>query len=53
MKTLKELQRDAIIAALELTNGNRTRAAKLLGISIRTMRNKIREYGLAEKGGAN
>jgi DNA-binding NtrC family response regulator len=31
---------------LALTNGNRTHAAEMLGISLRTMRNKIREYGL-------
>jgi DNA-binding NtrC family response regulator len=31
---------------LALTHGNRTHAAEMLGISIRTMRNKIREYGL-------
>ena len=31
---------------LVLTEGNRTQAAELLGISLRTMRNKIREYGL-------
>jgi len=31
---------------LALANGNRTHAAEMLGISIRTMRNKIREYGL-------
>lgn len=31
---------------LALANGNRTHAAEMLGISLRTMRNKIREYGL-------
>jgi DNA-binding NtrC family response regulator len=31
---------------LALANGNRTHAALMLGISLRTMRNKIREYGL-------
>jgi DNA-binding NtrC family response regulator len=31
---------------LTLANGNRTHAAMMLGISLRTMRNKIREYGL-------
>jgi DNA-binding NtrC family response regulator len=31
---------------LSLANGNRTHAAQMLGISLRTMRNKIREYGL-------
>ena len=30
---------------LALANGNRTHAAEMLGISLRTMRNKIREYG--------
>ena len=31
---------------LALTSGNRTHAAEMLGISLRTLRNKIREYGL-------
>jgi two-component system response regulator FlrC len=29
---------------LEDTNGNRTHAAKMLGISVRTLRNKLNEY---------
>ena len=40
------LERTHLENTLALTNGNRTRAAEMLGISVRTMRNKIREYGL-------
>lgn len=38
---LDELERRAIVRALEATGGHRTRAAKLLGISERTLRNKL------------
>jgi DNA-binding NtrC family response regulator len=38
---LDELERNAIERALVATGGNRTRAAKLLGISERTLRNKL------------
>jgi DNA-binding NtrC family response regulator len=38
---LDEIERRAIVRALEATGGNRTRAAKLLGISERTLRNKL------------
>jgi len=31
---------------LESTGGNRARAAELLGVSLRTVRNKVREFGL-------
>jgi DNA-binding protein Fis len=31
---------------LDATGGNRSRAAVMLGVSLRTVRNKIREYGL-------
>ena len=43
---LKTLERDTIIRALAHWAGNRTRASEALGISVRTLRNKIREYGL-------
>ncbi|HKK53716.1 MAG TPA: helix-turn-helix domain-containing protein [Myxococcota bacterium] len=43
---LKSLERDTIIRALAHWDGNRTRASESLGISVRTLRNKIREYGL-------
>lgn len=43
---LKTLERDTIVRALAHWQGNRTRAADSLGISVRTLRNKIRDYGL-------
>lgn len=45
--TLAELEKAHIFRALERTGGNRTKAAALLGISIRTMRNKLHEYSSA------
>jgi two-component system response regulator FlrC len=42
--TLWEVERDLILDTLEKMGGNRTHAAKRLGISIRTMRNKLKEY---------
>jgi DNA-binding NtrC family response regulator len=38
---LEEIERRAIERALEATGGNRTRAAKLLGISERTLRSRL------------
>jgi DNA-binding NtrC family response regulator len=42
---LDSLERRAILRALEATGGNRVRAAKLLGISERTLRNKLNVKG--------
>ena len=42
--SLREMERNLISKALEKTQGNRTHAAKILGISIRTLRNKLNEY---------
>ncbi|MGH7968776.1 MAG: sigma 54-interacting transcriptional regulator, partial [Limisphaerales bacterium] len=42
--TLAELEKRHILAVLEGCKGNRTQAAKLLDISIRTLRNKLHEY---------
>jgi DNA-binding NtrC family response regulator len=47
--SLAELEKRHILAAMEKTNGNRTHAAKLLGISVRTLRNKLNEYGVPAK----
>jgi two-component system response regulator FlrC len=41
---LKEMEKKMIFQALNNHNGNRTHAAKVLGISVRTLRNKLHEY---------
>jgi|GEM_PF-1658211 len=43
---LRELERLAIEEALRQTNGNRTHAARLLGISLRKLQYRLKEYGL-------
>lgn len=42
--SLSEVEKRLILQTLELTAQNRTRAAHMLGISIRTLRNKLNEY---------
>jgi len=42
--SLKEMEKNVIFTALDQTNGNRTHAAEILGISVRTLRNKLNEY---------
>ncbi|MGA8224314.1 MAG: sigma-54 dependent transcriptional regulator [Candidatus Acidiferrales bacterium] len=44
--SLRTMERRLLESTLEANGGNRTRAARALGICQRTMRNKIREYGL-------
>ncbi len=41
---LAHVEREFILQTLRFHHGNRTRAADLLGISIRSLRNKIRDY---------
>jgi two-component system response regulator FlrC len=43
-RTVAEVERDLIIATLDNCLGNRTHAANILGISIRTLRNKLKQY---------
>ncbi|MBF0373711.1 MAG: sigma-54-dependent Fis family transcriptional regulator [Alphaproteobacteria bacterium] len=43
-RTVADVERDLIIDTLSHTLGNRTHAATILGISIRTLRNKLRQY---------
>lgn len=44
--SLGQAERELIEATLAATEGNRSRAAEMLGVSLRTVRNKIRAYGL-------
>jgi DNA-binding NtrC family response regulator len=44
--SLRDVERQLLERTLEATGGNRTRAAELMGVSLRTVRNKIRNYGL-------
>ena len=44
-KTVAEVEQDLILQTLDHCFGNRTHAANILGISIRTLRNKLKEYG--------
>lgn len=43
--TIADMEKQLILKTLEHCNQNRTKAAEILGISIRTLRNKINEYG--------
>ncbi|MDA8213795.1 MAG: sigma-54 dependent transcriptional regulator [Nitrospiraceae bacterium] len=45
---MKDMKRDLIINTLRETGGNRTMAARLIGISVRTIRNKIKEYNISD-----
>ena len=44
--SLEEMERRLFTMTLDATGGNRARAAELLGVSLRTVRNKVREFGL-------
>lgn len=46
--TLAELEKRHILATLERLNGHRARTAQALGISVRTLRNKLHEYRIAD-----
>jgi len=45
-KSLKEMEKAMIMRTLQETDGNRTRAAEILGISRRTLQLKLKEYGV-------
>ncbi len=43
--TVEEAERLLIVKTLETTSNNKTRAAEILGISLKTLHNKLKEYG--------
>ena len=45
--TVGQAERLLILKTLESTNNNKTRAAEILGISLKTLHNKLKEYGSA------
>ena len=49
-RAMAELEREAIERTLAYTEGHRARAAQLLGIGLRTLQRKLKEYGLAAPG---
>jgi DNA-binding NtrC family response regulator len=42
--TVHQVERELMLQTLARCDGNRTRAARVLGVSVRTMRNKIKQY---------
>lgn len=42
--SLREMEKNLLLKTLESEGGNRTRAAQVLGITVRTLRNKLKEY---------
>jgi DNA-binding NtrC family response regulator len=50
--TVGEAERLLILKTLESTNNNKTRAAEILGISLKTLHNKLKEYGNSSSDGA-
>jgi DNA-binding NtrC family response regulator len=50
--TVSEVERVLILRTIEHTRNNKTRAAEILGISLKTLHNKLREYGSKDVAGA-
>src|SRR5580658_9194935 len=48
LKTLADLERDAILGAIRTLNGDKLQAAKLLGIGKTTLYRKLKEYGIVD-----
>ncbi|MGA8830618.1 MAG: sigma 54-interacting transcriptional regulator, partial [Desulfomonilaceae bacterium] len=48
--TIREIEKELILVTLEHNDGNRTRSAAELGITRRTLQNKLKEYGIDHHG---
>jgi two-component system response regulator HydG len=48
VRTLADMERDAILKAIHILNGDKLQAAKLLGIGKTTLYRKLKEYGIAD-----
>jgi len=46
---MKDFERDLIIKTLRETGNNRTKAAEVLGVSVRTIRNKLKDYSITDE----
>ena len=44
--TIENLEKSAILRALDQCQGNRTRAAEALGISVRTLQRRLHDWGI-------
>ena len=51
LKTLAEMEREAILGAIRVLNGDKLQAAKMLGIGKTTLYRKLKEYGIGEAMG--
>lgn len=49
MKTISEMERELIIERMAYFEGNKTQTAHSLGITIKTLYNKLHEFGLFEQ----
>ncbi len=50
--TVEEAEKGLILRTLEHTRNNKTRAAEILGISLKTLHNKLKEYGAGKETGS-
>jgi DNA-binding NtrC family response regulator len=50
--TVSDAEKGLILRTLEHTKNNKTRAADILGISLKTLHNKLKEYGAKDVAGA-
>ena len=47
--SLEDIEKEAILAALTASDGNKAEAARRLGVTRKTLHNKLKSYGLGSK----